>query len=71
MPDTDVREPVDSSSEQFSPQLMNETWDLSNRSYADILMKQREIETARIKSIEVLRSGRSVLQRILDNLLPV
>jgi len=71
MPEAEVRDPVDPRPDQFSPQVMNETWDLSNMSYSDILTQQREIEIARVKSMEILRNSRSVLQRILDSLLPV
>jgi hypothetical protein len=57
-------------SEEFDPDLMNETWDLSNDVYKAILEQQRALEQQRelVRAEELKKRG--VWRKIVDTLVP-
>jgi hypothetical protein len=70
MSDVDFTPRDDLDPTDFSPKTMDETWDLSNVSYNEILERQRLIEDARLRELEDRLRQRSLIQKILDNLVP-
>jgi hypothetical protein len=56
--------------EKFSPSLMNETWDLSNSKYLELLDKQRKLEEERAQDKAKSKRERGVWERIKDALVP-
>jgi hypothetical protein len=70
MPEFRIIENDEEGDDQFSPSVMNETWDLSNTVYLELLTRQRKLEDARAKALNEIRHKRSLIQRLIDNLVP-
>lgn len=56
--------------QEFSAALMNETWDMSNAQYRDLLEEMRKKEEVRAAKREEQKRRRGVWQRIKDMLVP-
>lgn len=56
--------------EEFSVLTMNETWDMSNAEYSEILERQRRIEVLRARCREQQRQQRGLWRKIVDAIAP-
>jgi hypothetical protein len=63
-------EPKQFPQEEFDPELMNETWDLSNDIYKEILEQQRAVEELRATERDEELKKRGVWRKIMDTLVP-